>query len=87
MIEILGYAAATLTTASFLPQTIRTLKTKETKAISLTMYSVFCTGVLLWLVYGLIIQNWPLVLANAVTFLLAGLIWFLKFRAVVFKSE
>ena len=83
MIEILGYMAAGLTTASFLPQAIRTLKTRETEAISLTMYSAFCSGVFLWLVYGLIIKNWPIVVANALTFLFAGIIWFLKFRAVL----
>lgn len=83
MIEILGYMAAGLTTASFLPQAFRTLKTKETEAISLTMYSAFCSGVLLWLIYGLIIENWPLVVANAFTFLFAGIIWSLKFRAVM----
>lgn len=83
MTEFIGYLAAILTTASFLPQAIRTLKTKETEAISLTMYSVFCIGVMLWLIYGLIIVNWPIVVANAITFLLAGIIWFLKFSAVM----
>lgn len=83
MIEILGYVAATLTTLSFLPQAIQTLKTKDTQAISLSMYSIFCFGVMLWLIYGLLIQNWPLVLANAVTFVLAGIIWLLKLKATL----
>lgn len=87
MTEILGYMAATLTTLSFLPQAIRTLKTQNTEAISLTMYSVFCFGVFLWLVYGLIIENWPIVVANAVTFLLAGIIWFIKLRAVLLNRK
>lgn len=83
MIEIIGYLAALLTTASFLPQAIKTLKSKDTQSLSLSMYSIFCSGVLLWLFYGLLIANWPIVVANAITFMLAGSIWIVKFRAVV----
>lgn len=83
MIEIIGYVAALLTTASFLPQALKTLKTRDTKALSLSLYSIFCSGVLLWLFYGLLIANWPIVVANAITFMLAGSIWIVKFRAVI----
>lgn len=83
MIELIGYIAAVLTTASFLPQAIKTLKTRDTHALSLSMYSIFCTGVLLWLLYGLAIQNWPIVAANAITFILAGTIWGFKVKAVL----
>ncbi|BDX07574.1 SemiSWEET transporter [Planctobacterium marinum] len=83
MIELIGYIAAVLTTASFLPQAIKTLKTRDTQSLSLSMYSIFCTGVLLWLLYGLAIQNWPIVAANAVTLMLAGMILGIKLQAVL----
>lgn len=83
MIELIGYIAAVLTTASFLPQAIKTLKTRDTQSLSLSMYSIFCTGVFLWLIYGLAIANWPIVVANAVTLLLAGMILGIKLQAVL----
>lgn len=67
----IGYAAAALTTGSFLPQAILTLRTRDTRGISLAMYSVFTVGVALWLVYGLSLGEWPIVVANAVTLALA----------------
>ena len=72
--EIIGYLAATLTTASFLPQAIMTIKTRETGSLSLGMYSMFALGVLLWLVYGIYLSNNAIIFANAVTFILAALI-------------
>lgn len=72
--EIIGYLAATLTTASFLPQAIMTIKTRDTGSLSLGMYSMFALGVLLWLVYGIYLSNNAIILANAVTFILAALI-------------
>ncbi len=80
MIELIGYLAALMTTFSFLPQAIKTLKTGDTRALSLTMYGVFCTGVLLWLVYGLFIGNWPLIAANFVTLMFSGCILVMKLR-------
>jgi MtN3 and saliva related transmembrane protein len=65
--ELTGYPAATLTTVSFVPQVLRTLRTRDTRAISLGMYALFSAGVALWLVYGLLIGAWPIVLANVVT--------------------
>ena len=70
--EPLGYAAATLTTASFLPQVLHTLRTRDVRGISLGMYSAFTAGIALWLVYGLLLEAWPIVIANAVTLVLAG---------------
>ncbi|MDX1667557.1 MAG: SemiSWEET transporter [Saprospiraceae bacterium] len=70
-ITALGLVAATLTTLAFLPQVIKTWKTKETKDLSLPTFSIFCTGVLLWLIYGLLIGNLPIILSNIVTFTLA----------------
>lgn len=72
--DIIGYAAAALTTGSFLPQAILTLRTRETRGISLAMYSAFTAGVALWLVYGIALGEWPIVVANAVTLALAATI-------------
>lgn len=80
LMEAIGYLAAILTTAAFLPQAIKTIKTGDTKSLSLTMYSVFCVGVALWLVYGISLENAPMTLANVVTLILAGTIWTMKFR-------
>ena len=79
-IEIIGYCAAFLTTIAFLPQAIRSWRTKDLAGISLGMYFLFTMGVGLWLVYGLIIEKWPLILANAITFALALSILILKLR-------
>tara|TARA_Y100000310_G_scaffold342214_1_gene444340 strand:+ start:8299 stop:8553 length:255 start_codon:yes stop_codon:yes gene_type:complete len=67
MVTILGLVAATFTTVSFLPQAIKTIKTKQTKDLSLGMYTILTIGVFLWLIYGLIIHDYPIILANAVT--------------------
>ena len=72
--EAIGYLAATMTTCSFLPQAILTLKTRDTEALSLGMYSLFTSGVFLWLIYGLYLSNMAIILANAITFLLAATI-------------
>jgi MtN3 and saliva related transmembrane protein len=82
-IEILGYLAAFSTTCAFLPQAILTIRTRETDSLSLGMYSLFTTGVLLWLIYGLYIQNSALILANAITFMLSALILSFKLISVV----
>ncbi|MBU3631843.1 SemiSWEET transporter [Polynucleobacter sp. AP-Feld-500C-C5] len=79
-IEIIGYCAAFLTTVAFLPQAIQSWRTKDLSGISFGMYSLFTAGVGLWLVYGLIIEKWPLILANALTFTLALSILLLKLR-------
>jgi MtN3 and saliva related transmembrane protein len=73
-IDILGYAAATLTTVSFIPQAMKTLGTGDTRGISLSMYTFFTSGIALWLAYGLLNHNGPLIASNAVTVVLAGLI-------------
>ena len=79
-IEIIGYCAAFLTTMAFLPQAIQSWRTKDLSGISLGMYVLFTVGVGLWLIYGLIIEKWPLILANAMTFALALSILWLKLR-------
>ncbi len=69
--DTLGFAAAVLTTGSFVPQAWLTLRTRDVSGISLGMYSAFTAGVALWLVYGVMLGKWPIVLANAVTLVLA----------------
>ncbi len=76
--DILGYMAAALTTGSFLPQAWLTLRTRDVSGISLAMYSAFTAGVALWLIYGVMLDKWPIVVANLVTLLLAGTILFTK---------
>ena len=76
--ELFGYIAATLTTLSFLPQAVLTLKTKDTHSLSLSMYSIFTLGVLFWLIYGLFLSDKAIILANAVTFVLAASILYVK---------
>ena len=71
VVDWLGYAAAVLTTASFVPQAWLTFKSRDVRGISLGMYSAFTLGVALWLVYGLLIQAWPVVIANVITLVLA----------------
>jgi MtN3 and saliva related transmembrane protein len=79
-IDLIGYVAATLTTASFVPQALQTFKTKDVRGISLGMYSVFTIGVALWLVYGVLMAAWPIVLANSITLALAAAILWMKLR-------
>jgi MtN3 and saliva related transmembrane protein len=72
--DLIGYLAATLTTVSFLPQAILTLRTRDTESLSLGMYALFTGGVLLWLIYGIYLSNLAIIASNAVTFLLATMI-------------
>jgi MtN3 and saliva related transmembrane protein len=78
--ELLGYGAAALTTMSFVPQAVLTLRTRDTSGISLAMYSAFTLGVALWLAYGIAIGRWPIIVANAVTLALAATILVTKVR-------
>lgn len=77
---ILGLLAGTMTTIAFLPQLIQTWKTRSAKDVSLGMFLIFTTGVLLWVIYGLMIQSLPIIAANMVTLVLAGAILVLKFK-------
>ncbi len=76
----IGLAAAAMTTAAFLPQTIKTWKTRRTRDISLGMFIVLCAGIVLWLVYGYLKSDLPLIIGNAVTLVLAGTILVFKIR-------
>jgi MtN3 and saliva related transmembrane protein len=74
----LGYAAATLTTASFLPQAWLTFRSRDVSGISLGMYGTFTVGIALWLAYGISVGVWPIIVANALTLLFAASILLLK---------
>ncbi len=78
--DLIGYVAATLTTCSFVPQALHTFRTRDVSGISLGMYSVFTSGVALWLAYGVVLQAWPIVIANAITLVLASAILGMKLR-------
>ena len=80
LIDIVGTLAAILTTASFVPQAWYTFRTRDVRGISLGMYSVFTAGVACWLVYGLLLSAWPIVIANCITLALAAAILAMKLR-------
>ncbi|MGZ3754519.1 MAG: SemiSWEET transporter [Mucilaginibacter sp.] len=79
-IEIIGFMAAFSTTISFLPQAIKTIKTKDTSGISLSMYAVFTLGTLFWLIYGILTPSLPVAVANFVTLIFASVILVYKMR-------
>ncbi len=76
----LGYVAATLTTASFVPQAWLIFRTRNVSGISLAMYSAFTAGIALWLAYGVMLGAWPIIIANIVTLILASCILVMKIR-------
>jgi MtN3 and saliva related transmembrane protein len=80
LIQIAGYLAAAATTISFLPQALHTIKTKDTKAISLGMYVVFIFGIIMWLVYGIGCENFPIISANSITLVLTVIILIYKLK-------
>lgn len=76
--DLVGGAAACLTTLAFVPQVVKTLKTRHTRDISLAMWVLFCLGVALWLVYGVLMTAWPIILANAATLILGATVLVVK---------
>jgi MtN3 and saliva related transmembrane protein len=78
--EIIGFIAAVLTTSAYVPQVYKTWKTKSAGNISLTMYIVMFTGIMLWLLYGIHLNSLPMILANAVSGILTLTIVFFKIR-------
>lgn len=77
----LGYVAATLTTSSFVPQAWHTFRSSDLSGISVGMYAAFTVGVALWLLYGLALGEWPIIVANAITLALAATILVRTWRA------
>jgi MtN3 and saliva related transmembrane protein len=78
--ELIGYVGAFLTTASFIPQAAKTIRTRDTRGISRGMYTMFTVGVACWLGYGIVLGSWPMILSNVVTLALSGTILALKLR-------
>ncbi len=77
---ILGLVAASLTTIAYVPQVVKTWKSKSSKDLSLKMLLTFCVGVTLWLIYGVLEKDTPIIVANSLTLLLACILLFFKFR-------
>lgn len=83
-IQLLGLAAGCCTTIAFLPQVVKTWKSRSAKDLSLSMFSIFCIGVALWLIYGFMVKDIPVIAANMVTLMLASTLLFFKLR---FKDQ
>ena len=79
-VTIVGMVAGILTTVAFVPQVLRTWRTRSTADISLVMFLVYVTGIILWLIYGLMLKDIPLIASNAVTLVFSGTILGLKLR-------
>lgn len=79
-LEWTGYLAATLTTLAFVPQAIKTIRTRDTRGISLAMYVVFNIGIVFWFAYGVALGSWPMIVSNAITFAFSGTILAMKLR-------
>ncbi len=79
-IEIFGYLAAICTTLSFVPQVFKIYKEKKTENISLSMYVIFILGITFWLIYGLMLQAYPIIIANSLTLVLSGSILIMKIK-------
>ncbi len=79
-LDALGFAAGTLTTAAFVPQVMKSWVTRDLRGVSLRMYGLFTLGVALWLLYGIALKSWPVIICNAITLALAGGVLLLKLR-------
>jgi MtN3 and saliva related transmembrane protein len=80
IVTLIGLAAATLTTMSLIPQAVKVIKTRHTKDLSLAMYSGFTIGIALWLVYGVMVNDIPIIAANAISIVFAATILFMKLK-------
>lgn len=78
--QLLGLVAGGCTTIAFLPQVLKTWKERSAKGLSLSMFSIFCAGVTLWLIYGIMVNDIPVIAANAITLMLASTLLFFKLR-------
>ncbi|MBU0472837.1 MAG: SemiSWEET transporter [Bacteroidetes bacterium] len=87
MLTLFGFIAASLTTFAFIPQVIKTIKTKSTDDLSPVMYGVLLSGVICWLIYGIIINDLPVIVANAVTACLTAIIFFISLKNHLKKKK
>ncbi len=83
IVDYVGSFAATCTTVAFIPQAIQSYRTRDLTGISLPMYSIFTAGVTLWLVYGLLKNDWPIIIANVITVALSAMILILKINEML----
>jgi MtN3 and saliva related transmembrane protein len=81
-LDIVGYIAASLTTFAFVPQVIQAIRTRDLRDVSLAMYVTFWLGIALWLVYGIMLSAWPIIIANVLTLVLSGVVLVMKLRQV-----
>ena len=79
-LEWVGFLAAACTTLSLVPQAVKTIRSRDTHGISLAMYVVFTIGIGFWFGYGIVLHSWPMIVSNAITFVLAATILALKLR-------
>jgi len=79
-VEAIGYGAAMLTTVSFVPQAWLSWKTRRTTGLSVAMYTIFALGVAMWLAYGVLLDAWPIIIANSITLALALFILAVRLR-------
>jgi MtN3 and saliva related transmembrane protein len=78
--DLIGYFSAFLTTLAFVPQALHSWKTRDLSGVSLPMYSLFSLGVVGWLIYGIMIISWPIIVANSITLMLACAVLCLKLK-------
>lgn len=78
--DLIGYVSAFLTTLAFVPQAHQSWKTRDLSGVSLPMYSMFSLGVLGWFIYGVMINSWPIIVANSITLILATMVLYLKVK-------
>jgi MtN3 and saliva related transmembrane protein len=78
--DVVGYSAGLLATLAFVPQVVKTWKDRRANDISLGMYELFCAGVGLWLLYGLLIGSWPVIISNGITLVLSGAVLTMKLK-------
>ena len=87
MNESIGLIAAFCTTIAFLPQAVKTIRTKNTTGISLLMYVIFSSGIVLWFIYGLLISNRPIIFSNGITSIFAFTVLFYKMRESIMERK
>ncbi|MBF0172370.1 MAG: SemiSWEET transporter [Magnetococcales bacterium] len=80
LVSLLGFAAACLTTFGLVPQVVRTFKTRDTRGISFWMYAMSSMGAFLWVIYGVVLHAWPIVMANSLAFILLVIVLVMKIR-------
>lgn len=86
-IDLFGYFAALFTTVAFIPQAYKVIKTKDTKSLSLTMFLILTFGLFLWLIYGILIADKAIIIANAITVILSIIILVTKLKVEVFPKR